>query len=64
LQALERGHRRAVADLGLGDKFERVFLTGRGAEVVQNLIPEYAGQNVHVFQEGSLHGIARLFTIS
>ncbi len=61
LEAMQRGHRQAVADLGLGDKFERVFLTGGGAEVVQRLIPEYAGENVHLFQEGSLHGIARLF---
>jgi hypothetical protein len=53
----------ALADLGLGDKFERVFLTG-GAEIIHRLIPDYAGQNVQLFEEGSLHGIAKLFTVS
>ena len=46
---MQRGHRHAVADLGLGDKFERVFVTGDGAEIVQRLIPEYARANVHLF---------------
>jgi hypothetical protein len=48
----------------LGDKFERVFLTGGGAEIIHRLIPDYAGQNVQLFEEGSLHGIAKLFTVS
>lgn len=61
LEAMRRGNRQAVSDLALGDKFERIFLTGGGAEVVQDLIPEYAGQNLHLLQEGSLLGIARLF---
>jgi hypothetical protein len=34
-----------AAVLSLGDKFERIFLTGGGAEIVQRLIPEYAGGN-------------------
>jgi|SRR5947209_5342522 len=39
LDVMQRGHRQAVADLSLGDNFERVFLTGGGAEIVQRLIP-------------------------
>ncbi|SRR6266849_4257968 len=64
LDAMQRGHRQAVADLSLGDNFERVFLTGGGAEIVQRLIPEYASEKMHLFQECSLHGTATLFTVS
>jgi xylulokinase len=61
LQAMQRRHREALAALGMGDRFQRVFLTGRGAEVVRKLIPEYAGDIVHSLEEGSLRGVARLF---
>jgi xylulokinase len=61
LQALERKHREALAALGLGERFCRVFLTGGGAEIVRPLIPEYAGATVQVLEEGSLRGIAYLF---
>jgi xylulokinase len=61
VQALVRCHRQALAALGVGEKFARVFLSGGGAEVVHRLLPEYAGARVHLLTEGSLYGIARLF---
>jgi sugar (pentulose or hexulose) kinase len=61
LTAMRRHHREALAALGLGDRFKRVFLTGGGAEVVHELLPEYAGARVHFLKEGSLRGVARLF---
>src|SRR5207248_3559054 len=33
LRAMKEQHYKALAALGLGDRFERVFLTGGGAEV-------------------------------
>src|SRR5262249_12606712 len=56
-----REHRKALAALGLGERFGRVFLTGGGAEVVRHLLPGYAGATVHEVEEGSLRGVARLF---
>jgi xylulokinase len=61
LQAMRRCHRQALADLGAGERFDRIVLTGGGAEVVHRLLPEYAGSRVEVLQEGSLCGVARLF---
>jgi xylulokinase len=61
LQALVRHHREALSALGLGQRFTRIFLTGRGAHVVQQLIPEYADTRVHSIEEGSLRGTACLF---
>jgi xylulokinase len=61
LQALVKRHREAVAALGLGASFERIFLTGGAAEVVHRLIPEYAAAKVHFLEEGSLTGIVHLF---
>jgi sugar (pentulose or hexulose) kinase len=61
LQAMKRRHREALAALGKGSHFKRVFLTGEGAEVVHTLIPEYAGAAVEILDEGSLRGVAALF---
>jgi xylulokinase len=61
LQAMQRRHREALTALGLGDRFERIFLTGGGADVVRRLLPEYSGTNVFPLEEGSLRGVARLF---
>jgi xylulokinase len=61
LNEMKRQHYKALADLGLGDRFRRIFLTGGGAAVVQRLIPEYAAATVHPLEEGSLRGVARLF---
>jgi sugar (pentulose or hexulose) kinase len=63
LEALVRCHRQAVAALGLGDQFQRIFLTGGGAEVVRQLIPEYGHASLYKFDDGSLYGVARLFQI-
>jgi sugar (pentulose or hexulose) kinase len=61
LTAMQRGHRTAMDGLGMGDRFRRVFLTGGGAELVRRLIPGYQGADVHLLEEGSLRGVARLF---
>jgi xylulokinase len=61
LEAMLRKHRETVAALGMGDRFRRIFLTGGGADVVRQLIPEYAETAVHELEEGSLRGVARLF---
>jgi xylulokinase len=61
LTAMRQGHADALAALGMGDRFRRIFLTGGGAEVVRRLLPGYLGDMVHPFEEGSLRGIARLF---
>lgn len=61
LEAMARNHHKALRDLGAGARFERIFLTGGGAELVRRLIPEYATANVQVLEEGSLCGVARLF---
>jgi xylulokinase len=61
LEAMRRRHREAVAALGMGERFQRIFLTGGGAEVVRRLIPEYGSAMVHPLEEGSLRGVARLF---
>jgi len=61
LEAMVQQHRKAVANLGVGDSFRRIFLGGGGAEVVHRLLPEYAGAEVRTNEEGSLLGVARLF---
>ncbi|MFN4259853.1 MAG: FGGY-family carbohydrate kinase [Gemmataceae bacterium] len=60
LQALRHHHRQAVQNLGLGEHFARVFLTGGGADVIHRLLPEYAAAAVSFFDEGSLRGVAKL----
>ncbi len=62
LEALVRRHRQAVDALGQGSSSGRVFLSGRGGEVIHRLIPEYHSAQVHFLDEGSLHGVARLFS--
>lgn len=61
LEAMRRQHAKALSDLGANQAFQRIFLTGGGADVVQRLLPEYSGSNVYHFEEGSLRGVARLF---
>jgi xylulokinase len=61
LEALRRRHRDAVAALDQGDLFARIFLGGGAAEIVHRLLPEYASAQVHMLQEASLMGVARLF---
>ncbi len=61
LSAMRRHHYEAVAALGQGNAFRRVFLSGGAAEVVRKLIPEYTTADVHLLEEASLRGVARLF---
>lgn len=61
LEAMIRGHRQALDSLAAGPSFRRIFLTGGGADVIRRLLPEYHTALSHPFEEGSLHGIARLF---
>jgi hypothetical protein len=61
LQAMRQRHYEALGALGMGTRFNRIFLTGGGAEVVQRLIPEYRQGAVFPLEEGSLRGVARLF---
>ncbi len=57
LQAMKQGHALALEDLGVG-KFGRTYLTGGAARVAQKVLSPHAER----FEEGSLNGIARLFT--
>jgi xylulokinase len=61
LQALVRRHHAAVTSLGVGEQFQRIFLTGGAARVVHRLLPAYCDAEVHLLTEGSLRGVARLF---
>jgi sugar (pentulose or hexulose) kinase len=62
LNAMRAHHDEALAALGPPRTFRRVFLTGGGAEVVRRLLPAYAGPHVVELDEGSLRGVARLFS--
>ena len=61
LQEMRRQHAWALAALGAGESFRRVFVTGGGAEVIHRLIPPYAGATTHFLERASLRGVARLF---
>jgi len=61
LQAMVRQHRHALDIIAPGRKFQRIFLTGGGADVMRRLLPEYHTAVSHPFAEGSLHGVSRLF---
>ncbi|MFO0968392.1 MAG: FGGY-family carbohydrate kinase [Gemmataceae bacterium] len=59
LQAMEKGHRDTLANLGPFGPYRRIILTGGGADVVKRLLPEYHA--VEPLEEGSLRGVAWLF---
>jgi xylulokinase len=61
LNALVEHHREALKTLDMGNRIERILLTGGGADVVHRIIPEYSQANIVEFTEGSLKGVARLF---
>lgn len=61
LRALVQKHYEAVEALGPFGPYRRVILTGGGAEVVRELLPEY--KEVEWLKEGSLRGVARLFAL-
>jgi sugar (pentulose or hexulose) kinase len=60
VQAMRLRHVKALAALGVREKFERVFLSGDDVEAVRRLLPEYAG-SMNTLRDGSLRGVARLF---
>ena len=64
LEAMARGHRDALTALGHGKDFRRVVLSGGGADLVRQLIPEYRTAHVEEMTEGSLRGVAKLFEAS
>lgn len=64
LHAMRRHHQTALAGLG-PRRFDRIFLSGGGADVVRRLLadlPQYADARIQLLQEASLHGAARLFS--
>jgi xylulokinase len=61
LNAMREHHAHALTALREPRKYDRVFLTGGGADVVHKLIPQYATMPVTRLQEASLRGVARLF---
>jgi xylulokinase len=61
LQAMVRRHREALVNLGQGTDFRRIFLTGGGADVLRQLLPEYHSERVQPLEDGALRGVARLF---
>jgi sugar (pentulose or hexulose) kinase len=61
LEAMTRGHRDALTALGQGTAFRRVVVSGGGADLVRQLIPEYRTAPVEEIDEGSLRGVAKLF---
>jgi xylulokinase len=60
--ALVQQHGLALQALGRSTRFRRIFLTGGAAAVVRQLIPDYAAAPIEVLDEGSLRGVARLFS--
>jgi xylulokinase len=61
LQAMRSGHEQALANLGLPQAPARVVITGGGAEIVRDLIPEYSALPIELLPHASLRGVARLF---
>jgi len=61
VQSMRHQHGKAVAALGVGERFQRIFLTGDRADVVRRLIPEYAAKAGQLLEEATLRGVTRLF---
>ncbi len=61
LEAIARGHRVAVEALGQGPRFSRIVISGGGADLVRQLIPDYQSAHIEELEEGSLRGVAKLF---
>jgi sugar (pentulose or hexulose) kinase len=61
LQAMKAGHRLAWNGLGRTQPPRRIFLSGGGAAVVRELLPEYSQVEVVELDQASLHGVAKLF---
>lgn len=61
IEALRRRQRQAIVDLGLGERFQRVVVTGDGQEAVRHLLPAYPVERVQSIDEASLRGAAQWF---
>ena len=61
LRAMRVQHEKAIAALGQGSAFQRVFLTIVHPDVVPKLIPPYAAAKLELAENACLQGIARLF---
>jgi xylulokinase len=61
LGAMVSRHREALAALGQGNSFRRIFISGGGADLVRRLLPDYQHADVHEIDEASLRGVAKLF---
>jgi sugar (pentulose or hexulose) kinase len=63
VQAMAQRHDEAVRALGGSRAWRRILLIGGGrdAEIVRQLLPEYAAATVERLEEGALRGVARLF---
>jgi sugar (pentulose or hexulose) kinase len=61
VQAFIRGRDAAVAALGVGTAFRRIFLSGPGAELLAALLPGYTSPPVCFVEEAALRGTACLF---
>lgn len=62
LSEMSTQHEQALGYLDLPGPVHRVILTGGGAEVVRKLIPAYSQISLETLDEGSLLGVARLFS--
>lgn len=62
LRAMRDGHRTAFAALDWPtEKPARIILTGGGAEIMQQLLPEYQHAPIVSIDEGAMRGVACLF---
>jgi sugar (pentulose or hexulose) kinase len=61
LRAMRQQHENAIAALGLGGEFRRIFVIGMDAELVRGLTPTYAAANLQLVDAPSLRGVACLF---
>ncbi len=61
LVAMQIQHARAAGVLCEGRPLGRVVLTGGGADIAAQAIPEYRGRAIERIDEASLRGVARLF---
>jgi gluconokinase len=62
LNGMREGHSLAYGNLGVHRPWQRIILTGGGAEIVRLLkLPQYEGVPIEFLEDGSLRGVARLF---
>ncbi len=62
LRAMRDGHRSAFQALDWPDeKPARIILTGGGAEIMRELLPEYQNAPIVTIEEGAMRGVAELW---